>query len=112
MRTLAILIPASPNRAFFSQIAAFCLALKGLDWQRWEPTVYVFLGGEPDLDALREWRPYLHDTMMNFVPSSLNEKHEWYYGQIDSLYRCAPCDADVLMRVDADTLPVENFEDV
>ncbi len=73
MKKVAILIPGSPNPAFFSQIAATTLALSRLDWRRWEPTVYVFLGGEPDFGALQAWRPYLRDTMMTFVPASLIE---------------------------------------
>jgi 2-polyprenyl-3-methyl-5-hydroxy-6-metoxy-1,4-benzoquinol methylase len=111
MKKVAILIPASPNLAFFSQIAASALALSRLDWQRWEPTVYAFLGGEPDFAALEAW-PYLRDTMMTFVPASLSEAHRFYYAQIDSLFRCAPVDADVLVRMDADTLAVRNFEDL
>jgi len=112
VKKVAILIPASPNPAFFSQIAAFSLTLHRLNWQRWEPTVYIFMGGEPDLSALQEWRPYLRDTMMTFVPASLSDAHRYYYAQIDSLYRCAPADADILMRMDADTLAVRNFEDL
>src|SRR5712692_6498816 len=112
MKKVAILIPASPNPAFFSQIAASALALSRLNWRCWEPTVYAFLGGEPDFDALEAWRPYLRDTMMSFVPASLSNAHRFYYAQIDSLFRCAPIDADVLIRMDADTLDVRNFEDL
>src|SRR6266498_1395154 len=46
------------------------------------------------------------------VPASLSAVHSHYYAQIDSLFRCAPADADVLIRMDADTLPVRNFEDL
>ena len=112
MKKVAILIPASPNPAFFSQIAASALALSRLNWRCWEPTVYAFLGGEPDFDALEAWRPYLRDTMVTFVPASLSDAHRFCYAQIDSLFRCAPIDADVLIRMDADTLVVRNFEDL
>jgi hypothetical protein len=112
MKKVALLIPASPNRAFFSQIAASCRALQRLSWRRWEPTVYAFLGEEANLATLEEWRPYLRDTMISFVPASLSQRHSHYYAQIDSLYRCAPADADILMRMDADTLAVQNFEDL
>lgn len=113
MKKVAILIPGSPNPAFFSQIAASMLALSSLDWRRWEePTVYVFLGGEPDFDALQAWRPYFRDAMMTCVPASLSDPRRFYYAQIDSLFRCAPADADVLIRMDADTLAVQNFEDL
>src|SRR5659263_72447 len=112
MRKVAFLVPASPNQGFFSQIAAFNLVLQRLKWQRWEPTVYVFMGDEPDFVAFREWRPYLRDTMMAFVPARLSSIHLYYYAQIDALYRCAPIDADVFVRIDADTLAVRNFEDL
>jgi hypothetical protein len=74
--------------------------------------VHVFLGGEPDLAAFEAWRPYLGNTMMTFVPASLSEAHRFYYAQIDSLFRCSRVDADVLIRTDADTLVVRNFEDL
>src|SRR5260370_30203240 len=111
MKKVAILIPGSPNLAFFSQIAASALALSRLDWQRWEPTLYAFLGGEPDFAALEAWRPYLRDTMMTFVPASLSDAHRCYYDQIDSLFRCATVDTAVLIRLDADQLAFQNIED-
>ena len=49
MRTVAFLIAASPNDAFYSQIAAISAALRCLDWVRWRPSVHVFVGGEPVL---------------------------------------------------------------
>lgn len=48
MKHVAILIPASPVPAFFSQIAAFSLALKSLRWSRWHPSLHVLMGdGRP-----------------------------------------------------------------
>jgi Glycosyltransferase 61 len=112
MPKVAFLIPASPNRGFFSQIAAFSLALSWLDWHRWEPSVHVCMGGEPDTEALRDWLPYLRDVATLLVPASVSEAIPWYYAQIDALYRWAPRDADVLVRMDADTLPVGDIEDL
>ena len=62
MKHVAILIPASPVPAFFSQIAAFSLALKNLRWSRWRPSLHVVMGGEVDHRALQKWLPYLDDV--------------------------------------------------
>jgi hypothetical protein len=48
MKHVAILIPASPVPAFFSQIAGFSLALQNLRWSRWHPSLRVVMGGEVD----------------------------------------------------------------
>ena len=112
MRQVAILIPASPVRGFLSQIAAFSLALRRLEWRRWHPVLHVFLGGEDEGDALREWRPHLRDVVSVLVPPSVADGEAFFYGQIDSCIRWAPSDADALVRMDADTLPVDGFEDV
>jgi hypothetical protein len=112
MRKVAFLIPASPTRAFLAQIAAFNFALRSLIWARWQPSLLVCMGGEPDSEALNEWQPYLRDVTMVFVPRSHWESTALFYAQIDGLFRWAPHDADVLVRMDADTLPVGDFEDV
>ena len=75
MKKVAILVAGSANPAFFPQIAVLRLALSRLDWRRWELTVYVFLGGEPDIGALQAW---LRDTMTTFVPASLSVPTLWY----------------------------------
>jgi hypothetical protein len=112
MPKAAFLIPASPTRAFLAQIAAFSLALSRLDWHRWEPSLHVCMGGEPDTAAFRDWLPHLRDVATLFVPASVSENTPWYYAQIDGLYRWAPRDADVMVRMDADTLPVGGIEDL
>jgi hypothetical protein len=112
MRKVAFLIPASPSRAFLSQIAAFDMALRQLRWERWQPSVVVCMGGEPEWEEFDEWQPYLRDIVMIFAPRSHSESTKSYYAQIDGLFRWAPNDADVLVRMDADTLLVGDFEDV
>jgi hypothetical protein len=112
VRQVAILIPASPVSGFLSQIAAFSLALRRLEWRRWHPVLHLFLGGEDDGDVLREWRAHLRDVVTVLVPPSVAEGATFFYGQIDSCVRWAPSDADVLLRMDADTLPVDGFEDL
>jgi hypothetical protein len=112
VRKVAILIPASPVRGFLSQIAAFSLALRRLEWRRWHSVLHVFLGGEDDGHALREWRLHIRDVVTVLVPPSVAEGEAFFYAQIDSCIRWAPSDADALVRMDADTLPVDGFEDV
>jgi hypothetical protein len=112
MPKVAFLIPASPTRSFLSQIAAFNTALSRLTWSRWQPSVLVCMGSGPDSRAVDEWRPHLRDVTIIFAPISHSESIPFFYAQIDGLFRWAPNDADVLVRMDADTLPIGDFEDV
>jgi hypothetical protein len=112
MPKVAFLIPASPTDAFLSQIAAFTVALRQLAWKKWEPSVLVCMGGHLDGAVLDRWSPYLSSVAITFAPRSEWETTAFFYAQIDGLFRRAPQDADVLVRMDADTLPVRDFEDV
>ena len=112
MPKVTFLIPASLSRAFLSQIAAFNLALSRLTWDRWQPNLLVCMGDNLDSNALTEWRPHLRNVAIVFAPRSHSETTGSFYAQIDGLFRWAPEDADVLVRMDADTLPVDGFEDV
>lgn len=112
MSKVTFLIPASPTHSFFSQIAAFNVALKSLSWTEWQPSVLVCMGTGPGTNEFAEWRSYLDDITFIFVSSLESENIPFYYAQIDGLFRWAPLDADVLVRVDADTLAVGEFEDV
>ena len=110
-RKVTFLVPASPTPGFFSQIAALQLALGRLPWTRWRADIVVCLGGRPGLEAtfqLSRWLPYLADVTLVFPRERRTDGA--YDGQIDELYRAAPVDADVLVRADADVLPVANLE--
>jgi hypothetical protein len=87
VRQVAILIPAGPVRGFLSQIAAFSLALRRLEWRRWHPVLHVFLGGEDNGDVLRERRPHLRDVVTVLVPLSVAESESflWANRQLHSL---------------------------
>jgi hypothetical protein len=111
MKHVAILIPASPVPAFFSQIAAFSLALKSLRWSRWRPTLRVVMGGDVDTQALKRWSPFLSDVEIMLLSRTQSLK-EGIWAQYDSLYQISPRDADIILRMDADTLPVGDFEEV
>jgi hypothetical protein len=111
LRRVAVLIPGSPTRAFYSQVAAVRLALRKLTWTRWRPTVHLFLGGPPDIDAFAEWRPRLRDVDIVWS-SDTRWQHEGDWAQCDETMRLAPRDADVILMLDADVLPVASLEDL
>ena len=73
MPKAALLIPASPTRAFLAQIAAFSLALGRLNWRRWEPSLHVCMRGEPDTEAFRDWLPHLRDVATVFLPAAVSD---------------------------------------
>jgi hypothetical protein len=70
------------------------------------------MGGELDQEAWEEWRPHLHNLTTIFVPQAQSATIEHHYAQIDGLFRWAPVDVDVYARMDADTLPVGEIEDL
>ena len=110
-RKVTFLVPASATPGFLSQIAALQLALRRLPWTRWQADIVVCIGGRPGLEAsfqLSRWLPHLTDVTMVFPRERATDGD--YDGQIDELYRAAPVDADVLVRADADVLPVANLE--
>ena len=111
MPRVAILIAASPTRAFFSQLAAFSLAIRHIAWSRWEPRVHVYIGGECDPGAYAEWRPHLREIDLSWV-SDARFAREGDWAQSDDVFRFAPRDVDVLLAMDADTLPVASLETV
>jgi hypothetical protein len=111
MPRVAILVAASPTRAFFSQLAVLSLAMRKLSWSQWQPSLRVYLGGHHDPDALAQWLPHLADIDVSWV-SDARFAREGDWAQSDDVFRCAPRDADVLVTMDADTMPVADLEDV
>ncbi len=109
MRTVAFLIAASPNDAFYSQIAALSAALRGLDWVKWRPSVHVFLGGDGTTDPIAKWRFFLQGIEIRWTPTWRYDRDgDW--AQSDDVFRCAPQEADVLVALDADTFPIRTLE--
>jgi hypothetical protein len=111
MPKLALLVAASPTPAFYSQLAATSRALRSLKWTAWEPELCVYFGREANLGELEAWMPHLEDVEMSFVSAS-RYRREGEWAQSDDVFRLAPLDADVLLAIDADVLPVREFEDV
>src|SRR4051794_30166648 len=108
MPRVALLIAASPTPAFYSQIAVLSRALQKLPWSRWEPSLHVFMGGDCDADALVKWRPYLEAVDITWASTARFRQHgDW--AQSDDVFRLAPRNPDVLLAMDADTLPVKSL---
>lgn len=112
MPSACILIAASPNVAFYSQIAAMSRALEQLAWTRWEWEILVSFGGEPDGAVLPRWLPYLQSVDMSWVSARRLARLPDDWAQSDEVFRLAPRDVDVLLTMDADTLPVRPLEDL
>lgn len=111
VRKVAILIAASPTRSFYSQVAVLSVALRKLSWSRWHPSVHMYVGGELDIHAYAEWHPHLRDVEISWV-SDARFSRDGDWAQSDDVFRFAPLDADVLVAMDADTLPVVELEDL
>lgn len=114
MPKVAFLIPASPTVAFYSQIAAISRALHSLSWSNWEPSIHAHFGGElaaGEGTTLEQWLPHLQDVELTRVSQRLYA-NQGNWAQCDATIISAPRDADVLVSLDADTLPVDGFEDV
>ena len=109
MRRVAILIAASPTPAFYSQVAALTVSLRRLPWSRWTPRVHLYLGGASEPAAFTRWRPYLRDVEVRWA-SAARFARDGDWAQSDDVFRFAPHDADVLLAMDADTLPVAPLE--
>src|SRR6266404_3535814 len=109
MSRVAVLIAASPTRAFYSQLAVLSLAIRKLKWSRWQPSLHVYIGGEHDSETDEEWRPHLQDLEICWV-SAARFARDGDWAQSDDVFRFAPRDADVLVAMDADTLPVVNLD--
>jgi hypothetical protein len=113
MRHAAILVSGSRNPAFCSQIAALTAAVRAIPWSHWQPAIYAFLGGpssENDDADWNRWAPFLEDVVVTKVsPESFGLKDNW--AQVDAALELAPKDADVLVLLDADTLPVGSLAD-
>jgi hypothetical protein len=112
---VSFLVPASPNAAFYSQIAALNLALKALPWRRWEPSLHVTMGprmpGASSDDRFDRWRAYVREVEFTYV-SEARWAAQDNWAQVDSTLWTAPRNADVLVSLDADTFPVSSLEGI
>lgn len=113
MRRVAILIAASRNDAFYSQIAAIALAVRALPWRRWQPAIHAYFDGplSPGDPVWQRWAEHLRDVhVVPVLPEAFVRDGNW--AQVDATFEHVPDAAHVLMSLDADTLPVAGFEDL
>jgi hypothetical protein len=108
---VAFLIAGSPTPAFYSQVAAGAAALRALPWSRWEAASYLYLGGNVGCEELDGWLPHLADVALSVVAQSRFAR-EGDWAQSDDVFALAPRDADVLVAMDADVLPVGPLEEI
>ena len=111
MKHVAFLVAASPNAAFFSQVAVLRRAFDRLPWTRWRFTLHVYLGGTPEAGALEAWTPHLRGVDLRWSTAE-DEQRDGDWAQSDDVFRHAPAAADVLVALDADTLPVRSLEPI
>jgi hypothetical protein len=107
---LAILIAGSPTPAFYSQLAASAAALRALPWSRWEPALPC------TSEVTSTWRYSTAGVSTSWTwvslvaPSRFACEGDW--AQSDDVFNYAPRDADVLLAMDADVLPVGPLEEI
>ena len=105
MKRVAVLIAASPTAGFYSQLAAFGVALRRLDWAHWTPSVHIYLGGPADRGEYSRWLPCLREAEISWS-SEQRFAADGDWAQSDDIFRSPPRDADVILTMDADTFPV------
>jgi hypothetical protein len=109
MKNVAIIVPISPNDGFLSQVAAIRNALTRLEWQRWTWQLHVCTSGHLEQGLLERWQEHIPEVSFSLASTArFEEEGDW--AQSDDQLRCAPRDADVILALDADVLPVANFE--
>lgn len=111
MPKACFLIAANLDAGFLSQVAAISRALRALPRTRWDTSILLCTGGDADPTLLQRWRPHLPDVDLVLV-SPARFALEGMWAQSDDVFRLAPRDADVLVALDADTLPVASLEPV
>ena len=71
----------------------------------------MYVGGPHDPTTLEEWRPHLDGVEIHWTSKErFALAGDW--AQSDDVFVSAPPDADVLLAMDADTLPVDTLEPV
>jgi hypothetical protein len=111
VKHVAFLVAASPNAAFVSQVAVLRRVLDRLPWTRWRCSLHVYLGGTPESDVLDAWKPHLRGVDLRWSTAE-DVRRDGDWAQSDDVFRQAPEGADVLVALDADTLPVRSLEPI
>lgn len=108
---LDFLIPATPNDAFFSQIAFFrmCLDYIGGDYKN--ARLVATFGDHTSESIPDDWKPYFEN--IDIVWShSIGAKNPGYRAQHYSRFEVIRPDADLAVLCDADTAILQSFPDI
>ncbi len=109
-RNVAILVMPTRDASIQSQVAAICLALGRLNWHRWRPSLYVFTHNKGVERSISKWWPYHGQTL---DPGSSRSSPVNAHGSLfDAIHCWDGGDHDVYVKLDIDTFPARNFEDV
>ena len=103
------IIPASPNDAFFSQIAMFRLALDALGHAYREARLVTVFGDSRITPLPDRWKPHFERIDVEWADPSLFE-HIGYHAQSERRFGVLRPDADIAVFCDADTLLIRPFE--
>lgn len=106
---LDFVIPASPNDAFFSQIAMFRLGLDALGGEYRNARVAAVFGESRIAPIPDKWRAHFERIDVEWADPSLFERFR-FRAQSDRRFEIIRPDADVVVSCDADTLLVRPFE--
>jgi hypothetical protein len=109
---LDFIIPASPNDAFFSQLAMFRLGLDALGGPYRDARLVAVFGADERSALPLIWRPRFERIEVEWAePEAF--KRDSYRAQGDRRFEVMRPDADVVVLCDADTLLIRPFsEDV
>jgi len=104
------LIPASPQPAFFSQIAMFRRALDHLGGDYAAARLVAVFGDADIHEVSADWVPFLDRVEVHWVtPEAFAERG--YFAQGNRRFELISPDADLAVICDADILPMRPFDD-
>jgi hypothetical protein len=102
-------IPASPNDAFFSQIAMFRLGLDALGGAYRNARLVAVFGDSRIVPIPEKWKPHFERIEVEWADPSRFERFG-FRAQCTRRFEIIRPDADVAVSCDADTLLVRPFE--
>jgi len=103
---------ASPNDAFYSQIAMFRLSLDALGDFYEKSTIIITFGEKQKQPIPNRWQNYLSKNVLtNWAkPQQFQQWH--YHAQLDARWIVDHCDYDFIFFMDADTLFINRIDDL
>jgi len=104
--------PASPNDAFYSQLAMFRLALDSFGGIYKEADIVIVFGAEDIIEIPNKWRPHLNrKIIIHWAPiMDFNKKN--YDAQGDFQWLLDYSKYDIVCILDADTLLIRPIDDL